>query len=173
MGRLIVLLVVGSTAVAPSAAAGWTIDPSPATAVAPPTAAQYARAVSRICVGALLFDGAHAIGTRAGAVSVSRAIRATGSARLRRVERLLKPPQTAVLVEKWLGIEHRLVGLYASAYLLIWNEIEHGPRVRVLRALVDRPRPLELRAGLLETTLGLPDCTGASATTSEPPSGPA
>jgi hypothetical protein len=168
MGRLIAVLVVLSTAAAPSAAAGWTIAPAPVAAVLPATPAQYARAVSHICAGALLFNGTHAIGTRAGAVSVSRAIRATGSARLRRVELLRKPPKTAELVETWLGIEHRLVGVYASTYLLIWNEIEHGPRVRVLRALVDRPRPLELRAALLEATLGLPDCTGGRAATPWP-----
>jgi hypothetical protein len=65
-------------------------------------------------VGALLFDGHHQIGTLAGAIAVSRDIRATGARRLRRVDAIAKPVRTARLAIAWIGLERRLVKIYAS-----------------------------------------------------------
>lgn len=131
------------------------------------TPADYSRTVGRICAGALLFDGRHSIGTRAGAVAVSRDIRATGGRRLRRVDAVPKPAGTARLAARWIAVERRLVEMYASTYLEIWDRIDraHSPRDHarlpaLLHALVRRPDPLQRRAAALELRLSVPDCTG-------------
>jgi hypothetical protein len=123
--------------------------------------------VARICAGSVLFAGRHEIGTRAGAIAVARDIRRTGLNRLRRVDRIAKPPATATLDGRWIGLERRLVWVYASTYLRIWYVIERyeTPRGRAslparLRALIDLPRPLERGARRLEERLNVPDCTG-------------
>jgi hypothetical protein len=131
-----------------------------------PTAAQYARAVTRICAGARLFNGTHVIGTRDGAVAVSNDIALTGGTRLHRVDALPKPPQAWAIV-RWLSVEHQLVKMYAANYLRIWNAIEHarspGQRAQlanVLLPLIHQPDGLAHQAVTLEHTLGVPDCTG-------------
>jgi hypothetical protein len=105
------------------------------------TPAGYTRAVIRICTGALLFDGRHQIGTRAGAISVSRDIRATG--------------------------QRKLDDMYAATYLRIWYQIEraHTPQQRarlplILNRVVHQPDNLKQQAHQLEVTLHVPDCTG-------------
>jgi len=127
----------------------------------------YSSAVGRLCAGSLLFAGSHEIGTRAGAIAVSKDIRRTGLRRLRLVDRIAKPRTTATLDARWIGLERRLVGLYAATYLRIWYVIERyetpGRRASLparLRALIDLPRPLERRARRLEERLHVPDCTG-------------
>jgi hypothetical protein len=131
------------------------------------TPAGYSRAIARICAGALLFDGRHEIGTRAGAVAVARDIRATGNRRLRRVDAVAKPPATDDALVRWIATERQLVDLYAVTYLRIWNEIERArtPHQRaqlplVLHRLVHAPDSLKLEAGTLELNLDVPDCTG-------------
>src|SRR5262245_19048452 len=52
------------------------------------SAAEYSRAVTRVCTGALLFDHQHAMGTRADALAVARDIRASTHRRLARVTKL-------------------------------------------------------------------------------------
>lgn len=147
---------------------------------APQTPAGYSRAVLQICAGALLFDGRHEIGTRAGAIAVSKDIRATGGRRLRRVDAVPKPAGSADIAFRWIGVERRLVEMYASTYLQIWDEIEraNSPAQRAalpqaLHALLHRPDQLQYRAAGLEQRLRVVDCTGGrpSPTTTTSPSG--
>jgi hypothetical protein len=123
--------------------------------------------VRAICAGARMFDGAHEIGTLAGATDVAQDIRLTGRRRLDRVAALPRPETRRARVAAWLAIERRLVQLYAATYLRIWKAIDSAHTLQqrrrlpgVLRALVDRPRPFEARAAVLERELGLGDCTG-------------
>jgi hypothetical protein len=154
------------TVVALLAAAAATVGAAQA-AQSSQTPAGYSRAVTRICTGALLFDGRHQIGTRAGAVAVSKDIRATGARRLGRVDAVPKPASTARLTADWIAVERRLVETYAATYLQIWDEIEHANSAtqraalpRALRALIARPDNLQHQAAKFEQRLGVPDCTG-------------
>ena len=129
--------------------------------------AGYSSAVTRICSGALLFNGRHEIGNRAGAIAVSRDIRATGNRRLRRVDAVPKPKLTTTTIVRWLGLERALVEMYSANYLRIWTEIERAdtPRERAalparLRKLIREPVALERKAHGLESALRVPDCTG-------------
>jgi hypothetical protein len=149
------MAVAASTTVAGSVRAG-TMTP-----------AAYSRAVSRICAGAPLFSHNHEIGTRAGAIAVSRDIRTTGHTRLRRVDAVTKPVKTAWKDKRWIATERKLVDMYATNYLRIWNQIERANTAaqrarlpRVLHHLVHAADALKLRAGRLELTLSVPDCTG-------------
>lgn len=127
----------------------------------------YSRAVTQICARSLLFAGRHEIGTRKGAVAVAKDIRKTGLDRLRLVDHVAKPPATARLDARWIGLERQLVELYATTYLRIWYVIGRyeTPRQRAglparLRGLIDLPRPLERKVGQLEERLDVTDCTG-------------
>src|SRR5262249_4021018 len=104
--------------------------PGPVAAAVSPPPAEYARTVTHICRGALLFEGSHEIGTRAGAVAVSHDIRATGSRRLARVDAVPKPAATARVAVRWIAIERRLVATYATAYLQVWGAIEKATTPR-------------------------------------------
>jgi hypothetical protein len=123
--------------------------------------------VTQVCAGALLFDGRHQIGTRAGAIAAANDIRATGARRLRRVDAVPKPASTARLAADWIAVERRLVETYASTYLQIWDDIERANSVarraalpHALRVLIARPDNLQHEAGRLELLLRVPDCTG-------------
>jgi hypothetical protein len=127
----------------------------------------FSQRVNRICAGALLFEGRHEIGTRAGAVSVSRDIRKTGTRRLRRVAAVPKPESQAAAIARWLEVERRLVAAYARDYLLVWDAIEKAYRQgrksslpARIRALVHDPDDLKRQARKYELTFGLRDCTG-------------
>jgi hypothetical protein len=127
----------------------------------------FADRVTHICTGAVLFEDSHEIGTRAGAVAVSRDIRETGARRLRRVAAVPEPHPQAQLIRRWLDIEHRLVAAYARNYLLIWNAIEDAKTPAQLAALPARvhtfvhdPDRLKGQADGLELRLHVPDCTG-------------
>ena len=127
----------------------------------------YSNAVTRICAGSLLFAGSHKIGTRAGAIAVSKDIRRTGRNRLRHVDAIPKPRMVAPLAAKWIRLERQLVELYATTYLRIWYVIERSdtpPQQATLaarlRVLIDLPRPLEQKAQQIEERLNVPDCTG-------------
>src|SRR5262245_3928084 len=164
--RIVALLLAGAALPAGSALASST----------PPTPVEYSLAVKHICTGALLFDGRHDIGTRAGAIALSRDIRVTGGTRLRRVDAVSKPPQTAVLAGRWIAMERRLVAMYASTYVQIWDELEsaygspheHARVAVVLQALVHRPDALQSRAAALGQRLHVPDCTGGVAAQFKP-----
>jgi hypothetical protein len=142
-------------------------------ALGTPASAAFADQVGRICEHALLFDGRHEIGTRAGAIAVSRDIRTTGTHRLRRVAAIPEPRSRRHLIRNWLNVEQRLVATYARDYLLIWDEIEaaNTPHQRAtlpirLEALLHDPDALKRQAGVYELELGLPDCTGDGSQTS-------
>ena len=161
--RMLRLCVAGVAAIA---VAGFSSHPRAAAFNRSPTAAQYARAVTQICAGALLFNGAHTIGTRDGAVAVSNDIALTGGTRLHRIEALPKPSQARTVV-RWLSVEHQLVTMYATNYLRIWTAIEQArsPRQRaqlahVLLPLIHQSDALVHQAVTLEHALGVPDCTG-------------
>jgi hypothetical protein len=131
------------------------------------TPSRYSRAISRICERATLFTGDHQIGTRAGAIAVSRDIRSTGLRRLRRIQGVPKPPRIARTAGRWIAVERTLDGIYAATYLRVWIEIEraydNGRRAElpvILQRLVHRPDRLKLLAGRLELALHVPDCTG-------------
>jgi hypothetical protein len=131
--------------------------------------------VTRICAGALLFEGRHASGTRAGAVAVSRDIEKTGTRRLRRVAAVPKPAAELAEITRWLAIERQLVAAYARDYLLIWDAIEgaNSPAQRArmparIDLLVHDPDALKRQAGALELRLGVPDCTGGGSRLTQP-----
>lgn len=145
--------------------------PVPVASSSAPSVAAYSLQVKTICSGARMFDGTHEIGTRAGAIAVARDIRMTGRRRLARVAALPRPESGRARVAAWLALERRLVALYATTYVRIWNAIDSAHTVqqrralpRVLRALIDKPRPLEARTAALELELGLGDCTGGRGT---------
>jgi len=140
---------------------------SNAGAATPPTPAGWSRAVTQICAGAVLFEGTHQIGTRAGAIAVSRDIRSTGGRRVGRVDALAKPPLGAELVARWIAVERRLVATYASSYLRIWYAIERANTPaqrarlpRMLAPLLHAPDALQAEAQRFEQLLQVPDCTG-------------
>jgi hypothetical protein len=124
-------------------------------------------AVTRICAHGLLFEGRHDIGTRAGAVAVARDIRASTGRRLRRIRRLVAVPPERRLTARWLRLEQRLAGVYASSYVRIYDAIAAArtPRQRarlpgILRRLLHAPDALREETGILEQRLQVPDCTG-------------
>jgi hypothetical protein len=132
--------------------------------------AAYTRAVTTICAGALLFEGRHAIGTRAGALAVARDIRASTRRRLRRVEALSVPLGLEAVVERWITVERRLANVYAESWVGIFEVIAaiHTPgqrarAPRLLRRLLDAPDQLRLAASRIEFILHIPDCTGGTA----------
>ena len=141
--------------------------------------AAYSVRLTQICSGAMLFDGTHTIGTRAGAIAVARDIRTSGGKRLSRADAVPKPLRTGLLAKRWIRLERRLIELYADDYLRIWYAIERA-RTReqraqlpaALRALIDQPHRFERQAAALEAALNVPDCTGGSGprTAGGPPS---
>jgi len=146
------------------AAAGVTAMPSAAFA---PFPSAWPDAVSGICAHALLFEGRHEIGTRAGAVAVARDIRASTARRLDRIRALQAPPLQPSLSTQWLDLEQRLADVYASSYVRIYDAIaaaitpnQRARLPRVLDRLVHAPDALRDSAASLEGRLHVPDCTG-------------
>jgi hypothetical protein len=161
------LLVAAATGVA--AAGGAFALSHGGSPVAGPAPVTYSVAVKQICAGAVLFEGTHSIGARAGAVSVAQDIRTSGGNRLNRVDAVPKPPGRRRLAARWIALERRLTEVYATDYLRIWNAIERAgtPDARaklpaVLHSLVEAPQALERRAAALGAALHFPDCTGGS-----------
>jgi hypothetical protein len=145
--------------------------PFPAIATSP---SAWSGAVRAICVQALLFEGRHQIGTRAGAVAVARDIRASTARRVRRIRALQVIPPLPGLSSSWLRLERRLAAVYASSYLRIYEAIEAAKTPeqldrlpRVLGELLHAPDALRAIASRLEQRLDVPDCTGG-----DPPQGP-
>lgn len=139
----------------------------PARATSRNSAAQYSLAVTRICAGALLFDHAHHMGTRADARSVARDIRASTARRLARVTALSVPPELGRLSSRGISSQRRLAAAYARARVQISDTIDAArtPAGRAtlaarLHRLVHRPDSLRLAAGRLQLELHVPDCTG-------------
>jgi hypothetical protein len=140
---------------------------TPARAASGNSAAEYSLAVTRVCAGALLFDHAHDLGTRADALSVARDIRASTSRRLARVTALPAPPQLQDTSSRWISSQRRLASLYARTWVQIYDTIDAARTpaqmttlAARLQELVHAPDPLKLAAGRLELELHVPDCTG-------------
>jgi hypothetical protein len=141
-----------------------------ALAATAPTAADptsWSDGVTQICAHALLFEGRHEIGTRAGAIAVARDIRASTARRLDRIRALQAPPPQPDLSIQWLDLEQQLADLYASSYVRIYDAIaaavtrkQRARLPRVLDRLVHAPDALRGEAASLEGLLHVPDCTG-------------
>jgi hypothetical protein len=139
----------------------------PARASSGNAAAEYSLAVTRICAGALLFDHAHHMGTRADARSVARDIRASTARRLARVTALSVPSELTRLSSRWIWSQRRLAASYARTWVQIYDTIdaartsaERATLAARLHQRVHMPDPLRLAAGRLELELHVPDCTG-------------
>jgi hypothetical protein len=158
--RFLALMAV----LAAGVAAGSTASPAAARG-----ASAWPRAVTSICAHALLFEGRHQIGTRSGAVSVARDIRASTEQRLRRIRALpVLPPQPHLAI-RWLRLERRLAAVYASSYVRIFDAIaaaitprERALLPRILGRLVHAPDALRTNAASLNLRLHVPDCTGGA-----------
>jgi hypothetical protein len=129
--------------------------------------ALYSRAVTGICAGALLFEGTHEMGTRADALEIADAIRASTAGRLARVKALSVPGELQLSSSRWISLQRRLAELYARLWVRIYDTIE-AARTPAQQAalpkrvgkLVHAPDRLKLAAGRLELKLHVPDCTG-------------
>jgi len=131
------------------------------------SATHYSVAVTRICAGALLFDHAHDMGTRADALAVARDIRGSTARRLARITALVVPSALERLSSRWIASQRRLAASYARTWVRIYDAIDAartpGNRATLaarLHRLVQAPEPLRLAAGRLELELHVPDCTG-------------
>jgi hypothetical protein len=158
-----VKFVLSLTAVFAAAAAAF----SPPSAAVTPYPSSWSREVTGICAHALLFEGRHQIGTRAGAVAVARDIRASTARRLWHIRALsIRSPQQR-LSRRWLRLERRLAAVYASSYLGIYDAIaaaetpsERARLPRVLGRLLHMPDAIRETTTNLEQRLRVPDCTG-------------
>jgi len=154
----IVALVIGSSVtLATTARPGSAASPS----------AEYSVAVARICAGSLLFDHAHSIGTRAGALAVARDIRASTARRLARVAVIPVPATLRPISLRWIALQRRLAASYARDWVRIYDAIAAAntptQRARLagrLERLLSEPGPLRVASGRLELRLHVPDCTG-------------
>ena len=132
--------------------------------------------VTQICAHALLFEGRHESGTRAGAIAVASDIRASTARRLDRIRALQVPPPEPDLSMQWLDLEQRLADMYASSYVRIYNAIaaavtrkQRSRLPRVLDRLVHAPDALRDEAASLGGRLHVPDCTGGGTPGGTPP----
>jgi hypothetical protein len=162
---LILLPVIGSALVAIALPA----TPARAIPSAPDTssATEYSLAVTRICGGALLFDHAHDMGTRADALAVARDIRASTARRLAKVVAVPVPRELRRISRRWIASQRRLAASFARTWVEIYDTIDaakmpaqRAALPRRLHELVHAPDPLRLVAGRLELELHVPDCTG-------------
>jgi hypothetical protein len=133
-------------------------------------ASSWSNAVTGICAHALLFEGQHQMGTRAGAVAVARDMRASTARRLRRVRALQIPPPNPRISYRWLRLERQLAGVYARSYVRIYDAIaaaktrtQRARLPRVLGRLLHVPDALRATAQSVEQRLHVPDCTGGTA----------
>jgi hypothetical protein len=154
--------VIVATAFAATALAA-----TPARAASANSAAEYSLAVTHICAGALLFDGAHEMGTRADALVIAGDIRASTARRLAGVTALSAPPELQYTSSLWISSQRRLAAMYAQLWVRIYDTIDAAstpaqeaalaPR---LKRLVHLPDSLRRAAGRFELALHVPDCTG-------------
>ena len=177
--RMSALRVVGGTALAAAALASIPVSAAATPGRAAPTqggslgatvdtpAVAYSADVTQICAGALLFDNAHQMGTRADALSIADDIRASTARRLDRVTAVSVPPELQNTNSRWIDSERRLAALYATTWVRIYDTIDatHTPAQRTtlpkrLEKLIHAPDTLKRAAGLLELDLHVPDCTG-------------
>ena len=161
-GLIGILVLVACTAAA-SAQAQNQVHQAP-DALSP---AAYSRAVTGICAHALLFEGTHAIGTRAGALEVADDIRASSRRRLALVAALSTPVAETSVITRWLALEQRLADLYAATYVSIydliatpWTPEQAAVAPGLLATLIHAPDVLRQAAASLEARLHVPDCIG-------------
>jgi hypothetical protein len=160
-------LVAISLAATPGRAITTRISGEAPAAPGSSAAAEYSLAVTRICAGALLFDGSHRMGTRSDALSIARDIRASTARRLARVTALPVPLELQHMSSLWISSQRRLASLYAQTWVRIYDAIDaartptqQASLAERLEELVHAPDPLKLAAGRLELELRVPDCTG-------------
>src|SRR5262245_1091789 len=146
---------------APQPTSGWTPG-APGR-----SAAAYSVAVTRICAGAVLFDHAQRMGTRADALAVARDIRASTARRLARVTTLPVPLALRRISRLWISSQRLLAASCARTWVRIYDAIDslRTPEQRAmltqrLQQLVHSPDPFRLAAERLEVELNVPDCTG-------------
>jgi hypothetical protein len=158
----VVIAACASLSLAPAAVAG-----TPHPDDAPVVAAAYAQAVTHICSKAVLFEGRHEMGTRAGALSVARDIRASTRRRLARVGAVHAPIGSTGLARRWITLEQRLANAYADNWVRIFDVIESAdtPAERArepqaIERLVHAPDTVKRAAARLANVLHVPDCTG-------------
>jgi hypothetical protein len=166
--RALPIIVVG-TALAATVLVAPTVAASRDTpkALRTSSAVEYARAVTHICAGALLFDHTHQMGTRADAVAVARDIRSSTARRLARVTALTAPAKLQRISRRWISSQRRLAEMFARTWVRIYDTIA-AARKPVQRAalagrleqLVHVPDRLKVTARGLELALHVPDCTG-------------
>jgi hypothetical protein len=145
------------------------------TSTAATGSARYARAVDRVCAGALLFEHAHAIGTDAGALAAARDIRESARRRLDRVAAIPVPPRLESLAARWISLQRRLAESYAVNWLRIHYAID-AARTPVQRKMLpgrlerylQAPDRLRHAAAMLELALEVPDCTGGGGSNVSP-----
>jgi hypothetical protein len=140
----------------------------PARASTAASSGAYVRGVTQVCADALLFEGSHPIGTRAGALAVARDIRSSSRRRLALVAAVPAPAWERRPAARWILLEHRLADSYALNYVRIYDLIA-APRTtpndtrraaRLLAKLLHAPDSIRKSAARLEQRMGLPDCTG-------------
>lgn len=160
---LITAVIVSTLAAAPGRAAPTrTFAPAESS-----PAAVYSSAVVQICAGALLFDHAHPMGTRADALAIAEDIRASTARRLTRVIALSVPTDLKPTAARWVASQRQLAAFFAQTWVRIYDAIDAAqtPAQRAtlaanLEKLVSAPTRLRLAAGRLELQLHVPDCTG-------------
>jgi hypothetical protein len=152
---------------------------APCSAASAADSANWSNGVTQICAHALLFEGRHEIGTRAGAIAVARDIRASTARRLDRIRALDVPPPDPALSTQWLDLEQRLADVYASSYVRIYDAIaaavtrkQRARLPRVLDRLLHVPDALRDEAASLGVRLEVPDCTGGTPSAAPPTVGP-
>jgi hypothetical protein len=162
-------IAVGVTALAATAVAAPPVAASRDRLNAPSSSAavQYSRSITHICAGALLFDHAHHMGTRADALAVARDIRASTARRLAHVSAITAPARLQRISRRWIASQRRLAAMFARTWVRIYDTIDsartpaqRATLARRLEPLVHAPDRLKLVAGRLELALRVPDCTG-------------
>jgi hypothetical protein len=138
-------------------------------------AAGYSLAVARICVGALLFEQAHAIGTDAGARAAAQDSRRSARRRLDRVAAIPIPPELRSPAIRWISLQRRLAESYATNWLRIHHAIDAArtPRQRAglptrLERLLRAADPLRQASERIELAIDVPDCTGGGSRSMQP-----
>ena len=170
LSRRAIPIIVGTALVAMSLAVtpGHAFPPGGMFgAPGPSSADDYSLAVTGICIGALLFEGSHEMGTRSHALEIAEAIRASTAGRLARVTALSVPPELQDTSSRWVSSQRSLASLYARLWVRIYDTIDaaHTAAERAtlgkrLKKLLHAPDALKRAARRLELELHVPDCTG-------------
>jgi hypothetical protein len=166
-GAVATAVLLGSAVLVPFVWSGSSGDEHPTPV--PLSSVAWSSGVTRICAHALLFEGRHESGTRAGAVAVAADIRSSTERRIIPVARLSAPAAWRDLAQRWIALERRLAAAYAASYLGIYDVIaathtprQHAQEPRKLGRLLHAPDQLSMAAARLAQQLHVPDCTGGT-----------